>query len=153
MTTTINRHPNVRCAVRFRRRRLSTVSKDETPRVAADPSRSEPHRPRGPRGCARDGRGCLSDGAGVALAEKVAPRHHLRMLLEQSLALALRHAAPDPELDLFVERLRPALVRHRAVTADNRSLTLGGGPPHKQYFRICFATQRLPNPSAIICGH
>src|SRR5947209_16476676 len=78
-------------------------------------------------------RGCLSDGAGVALAEKVAPRRDVRMLLEQSLALALRHAAPDPELDLVVERLRPALVRHRAVTADNRSLSLGG-PLHKQYF-------------------
>src|SRR5947209_11366303 len=86
--------------------------------------------------------GCLSDGAGVALAEKVAPRRDVWMLLEQSRALALRHAAPDPELDLVVERLRPALVRHRAVPADHRSLTLGR-PPHKQFVGIFIQTQRL----------
>jgi hypothetical protein len=30
-------------------------------------------------------------------------------------------------------------VHHRAVTADNRSLTLGG-PPHKHFVGICFPT-------------
>jgi len=46
------------------------------------------------------------------------------MLFQQSPALTLGHTAPHPELNPVIERLRPALRHHRAVTADNRSLTL-----------------------------
>ena len=48
--------------------------------------------------------------SGLCACRKIRPRHDLGMLLEQSPALALGHAAPHPELDLVVERLRPALL-------------------------------------------
>jgi len=94
----------------------------------------------------------LSDSAGIALCRKIHPRYDLGMLLKQSPALALGHAAPNPELDLVVERLRPALCHHRAATADDRSLTLFR-PPHKECVGIYSSTQRLRGPSAIVRGH
>ena len=98
------------------------------------------------------GRYCLSDGAGVALVEEVRPRGDLGVLFEQCPALPLGHAAPDAVLDLVVERVRCALLHYRAVTADNRSLTLRG-PSHKEFVGIFGLAQRLRDPSTMVCGH
>ena len=80
--------------------------------------------------------------AAAALFEEVRPRDDVRVLLEQCPALALSHAAPDPELDLVVQRVRPALLHYRAVTADHRRLALGG-PPNKQLIGVSGPTQCL----------
>src|SRR6516225_982378 len=79
------------------------------------------------------------------LFEEVRPRNDLGMLLEQSPALALGHAAPHPELDLVVQRVRPALLHHRAVTADHRCLALGRAPD-KEFIGIGGPTQCLRDP-------
>src|SRR5262245_55753629 len=68
----------------------------------------------------------LSGGSGVALVEKVRPRHDLGVMLVQCPALPLGQAAPDAILDVIVERVRRAFLHHGAVTADNRSPTLRG---------------------------
>ncbi len=83
--------------------------------------------------------------AAAALFEEVLPRDNLGMLLEQGPALALGHAAPHPELDLVVQRVRPTLLHHRAVTADHRGLALGGAPD-KQFVGVSGPTQRSRDP-------
>jgi len=86
-----------------------------------------------------------ADAALLALVEEVRPRHHVGVLLEQGPALALGHASPNAELDLVVQRVRPALLHYRTVTADHRGLPLGG-PPDKQFVGIGGSTQRLGHP-------
>ena len=69
------------------------------------------------------------------LVEEVRPGDDLGVLPEQSPALALGHAAPNAELDLVVQRVRPALLHHRAVTANDRRLALRGSP-NKQFIGV-----------------
>jgi hypothetical protein len=77
----------------------------------------------------------LADAAVPAPVEEVRPRHHVGVLPEQRPALALGHAAPNAELDLVVQRVRPAFLHYRAVTADDRGLALGGAAD-KQFVGI-----------------
>jgi len=70
----------------------------------------------------------LADAAVPALVEEVRPGHHLGVLLEQGPALPLGHPSPNAELNLVVQRVCPAFLHYRAVTADDCRLALGGAP-------------------------
>src|SRR5438270_159526 len=72
------------------------------------------------------GAGESADAAAPALVEKIRPGDDLGVLLEQSPALTLGHAAPHSELDLVIECVGTALLHYRAVTADHCGLALGG---------------------------
>src|SRR2546423_5121715 len=50
--------------------------------------------------------------------EHLPPARHLRMPAQQGPPLAFGHATPHPELDPVVERVRQALVPHRAAATD-----------------------------------
>ena len=49
--------------------------------------------------------------------EQATPRGDVRATAEKSTTLALRHSAPDPPLDVVVERLRKALGAYGALPA------------------------------------
>lgn len=67
------------------------------------------------------------------------------MLLEQGAALALGHAAPDTEFDAVIEGVGAALENHRAMSADNGGLALGGAA-YEELIRIGLAASSLGYP-------
>ena len=87
----------------------------------------------------------LADAAVLALIEEVRPGHYLGVLLEQGPALAFGHPSPNAELHLVIQRVCPALLHYRSVTADHRGLALGG-PPDKKFVRIGLSAQCFGYP-------
>src|SRR5690349_23975409 len=77
--------------------------------------------------------------------EVLRPGLDVRMLFDQLSALPLGHSAPDPELDLVVERIGKALRDHRALAAYDRRPFLGR-TGHEEFVGISGATARLGDP-------
>src|SRR5689334_1834796 len=73
--------------------------------------------------------------------EHLAPAGHLRVAAQQRPPFALRHAAPDPELDTVVEGIGKALVPNRAAAADPLRHVLFGAL-HEERVRVAIATCR-----------
>jgi len=67
------------------------------------------------------------------------------MLAQQRSALTFGHASPDPELNVIVECICTTFELDWAMTADRRSLALGGSAD-KELVRIDLTAPRLGHP-------
>ena len=82
----------------------------------------------------------------LALSSKeLGPRHHFRVLLEQSATLAFGHASPHTELHAIVQSVSTALSDHGAVPTDHRGFALRGAAD-KQFIWVGLTTPSVRNP-------
>jgi hypothetical protein len=81
----------------------------------------------------------------LASSKELGPRGDLGVLFEQGATLALRHTAPDTELDAVVQSVSSAFGDDRAMPADDGGLSLSGAADEK-LVGISRATESFRDP-------
>jgi hypothetical protein len=74
--------------------------------------------------------------------EKLGPRHHLGVLLEERAALPLGHPAPNAELNAVIQRICAAFHDDRTVPTNHGRFALCGAADEK-FIGISGATASL----------
>jgi hypothetical protein len=74
--------------------------------------------------------------------EKLGPRHHLRVLLEECTALPLGHPTPNAELNAVIQGICAAFDDDRTVPTDHGRFALCGAADEK-FIGISGATASL----------